>query len=153
MSLAWAVLRSEALEEMKKRNREWQERYALSDCPYFWDLDAARITFDREDDHVAARIAVVGTTSKHEGTFLWSWANRTIPRQARAGIEVVQRRGEQEVLCQLTDGEFPAGRAEATEILAVSAWLMNARGTFIDETGDVTVYLALFDFHVVPAGG
>ena len=112
----WGAWSKEAVRLMQERNAAWQKRFGLpEDCPFRWDINTATIRFDHEGSQITASVCVVGTTSTHEGTFLWAWANEAIPAVARARLELVREFGAKHQLSLLTTPEFPAGRAEARD--------------------------------------
>ncbi len=149
----WSAWSRESVALLQRQNDAWRSRFALDGRPYRFDLHASRLTFDREADHVEATLALVGTTSQHEGTFLWSWANDGVPRSATSRLDEVRAFGELHDLTLLVDAEWPGARAEGLEMLAVAARVLGAEGSLVHEAGPVTHYFALFDFRVVKARG
>ncbi|MEC7518638.1 MAG: hypothetical protein VYE22_02175 [Myxococcota bacterium] len=95
---------------------------------------------------VESRGEALGTCSRQEGTFLWGWANETMPEAAFRDLERVRAFGEEHDLGLLVDAEWPAGHAEALEALIIAGRLLDAEGVFTDNTGDVTIYFALRGF-------
>jgi hypothetical protein len=144
----WSAWSRDAVALMQRRNRDWRDEFALSNEPFHWDLDSATIRFRRASDEIVASLVLVGTTSEHEGTFLWAWANETIPDAATRGLDAVRRFGKDNDLPLLTDAEFPGSRPDALEVLAIAGRILDADGVFIDSTGDVTCFFALKDFRI-----
>ena len=136
---------------MQRRNAEWQTRFGLTDEPFRWDLASATLRFERSSDAVVAALCLVGTSSEWEGTFLWAWANETIPPAARAGLDRVREFGEVYDLPLLTTATLRGSRADALEILAIAGRLLDAEGVFISSDADVTCYFALTSFWVEPS--
>jgi uncharacterized protein DUF6882 len=131
---------------MEARNRRWLETYQLQGAPYVWNLDTATITFNGRSSRVLADLCVVGTASKAEASFLWAWANEALPAKARRAIDQVREFGRQNDLALLTTAELPGARSEGLEALAIAGRVLNADGVLIDESGDLTLFFALFDF-------
>ncbi|MCB9601183.1 MAG: hypothetical protein H6721_25295 [Sandaracinus sp.] len=146
----WGAWSREAKAEMQRRNDAWTQRWALSGVPYEWSLDDAQIVFRRPDDEVVARLVWLGSHSRSEGTFLWSWANR--PVAAAAGVEAVRAFGEAHELGMLCEAEWPAAEAESLEAGIVAARVLDAEGLFVAAAGELTLYFALFDFRPRRAG-
>ena len=144
----WAAWSREAVRLMQERNTAWQQRFGLSDCPFQWDMNTATIQFRRNVDAVVAAVCVVGTTSVAESTFLWGWANESIPPIARRNLERVREFGARHQLPLLMTPEFHGGHAEALEMLAVSGRVLDAEGVFIHPDGDLTFFFALSDFRI-----
>ena len=147
----WSVWSREAVALMQRRNQAWQARFELTNEPFLWDLTSATIHFRRNNDRVVASLCLVGTTSESEGTFMWAWANETIPPAAVQGLDIVRRFGEANDLPLLTEREFRASRPDALEVLAVAGRILDAEGVFVAPDGDVTCFFALSSFHVEPS--
>jgi hypothetical protein len=145
----WGAWSKDAVRLMQERNAAWQQRFALPDgSPFLWDIKTATIQFRRNTDQVVASVCVVGTTSKREGTFLWAWANESIPAFARKRLEQVHDFGTRHELELLATPEFPGSRAEALEMLAVAGRVLDAEGVFIHSVGELTYFFALSDFRI-----
>ena len=144
----WSRWSRDAVELMETRNREWARSFGLSGDAFVWDLDSATLVFPATSDRgeVTADVRLAGTTSSCEGTFLWSWANKTLPPPCREGMERVRAFGAEHDLPLLTDPEWPGGRAEGLEMLAVAARILDAQGVFIDEAGDLTMLFVILGF-------
>ena len=144
----WGQWRRDAVAEMNRRNQAWIARFGLADAPYRWNLEPARIRFERGGDAVLADLCMIGSVSEHEGTFLWAWANDTIPAAATVGLDRVRHFGEEHDLTLLITPEFPAGRAEGLEMVAAAGRIQDAEGAFVDREGDVTMFFTLHRFRV-----
>ena len=131
---------------MQERNDAWMREFSLGGCQYEWNLDYAQILFRSDTAEVVADICVVGSQSEAHGTFLWAWANAAIPAQARRGLEKVRAFGERNGLDLLTIPEWGGSRSEGLEMSAVTARLLDAAGIWIETTGDITLFFALFRF-------
>ncbi|MEZ4253516.1 MAG: hypothetical protein R3B99_35350 [Polyangiales bacterium] len=140
----WGAWSREAKAEMQRRNDAWTQRWSLAGVPYEWSLDDAQLVFRRADDEVVARLVWLGSLSRSEGTFSWSWANR--PVAATAGIETVRAFGEAHDLGMLCDARWRAAEADALEAGIVGARVLDAEGLFVAFAEDLTLYFALFDF-------
>ena len=131
---------------MQARNLRWLERFTLKGAPFFWDLETARIAFDGPSGRVLADMCVVGTASKVDESFLWSWANEAIPDHAKSGIHKVREFGDQNDLALLTTAELPGDRSQGLEAVAIAGRLLNAEGVLIDEQGEIILFFALSNF-------
>jgi hypothetical protein len=150
MTEDWSRWSRESVALVEARNRDWHSRFGLHTQPYRFDLETATLTFDRGSDLVVADLTVIGTTSRSEGTFLWSWANDSLPAMAASLTTRVRAFGEDNDLPLLTRPEWPAARPEGLEMLAISARILDAAGCFVHESGDVTYYFALFHLRETP---
>jgi hypothetical protein len=133
---------------MQDRNEEWQNKYQLQSRPFRWDLGTATIRFQRPSDAVVASLCLVGTASEAEGTFLWSWANESIPSAARQGIDAVREFGARHDLSLLTEPVFRGGRPEGLEVSAIAGRVLDAAGVFVSPGNDVTCFFVLNRFRI-----
>ncbi len=131
---------------MDARNRAWIDKYQLSGARYVWDLATATIVFEAAASRIVADVCVVGTLSKHEGSFLWSWANDAIPGRAKRGVDKVRDFGTANSLSLLTVAELQGERSQGLELVAIAGRVLEADGVWIDEEGDLTLFFALFNF-------
>jgi hypothetical protein len=146
----WGRWSREAVEIMQSRNRAFIEKFALSGQAFRWDLDVGEIAFVSTEYAVVADLCVVGSISAYEETFLWAWANEAIPPRAQERLHVVRSFGETHDLGLLTTAEWPAGRAEGLEMLAVAGRVLDADGVFVAPAGDLTLFFVLHRFRAQP---
>jgi hypothetical protein len=109
-----------------------------------------RADLSADRDCVRADICVIGTVSHAQKAFRWAWADDGIAPPARHGLDLVRAFGETHDLPQLTTPEWSGGRAEGLEMLAIAGRIQNARGGFVDEAEDLTLFFTLSHFRVRP---
>ena len=146
----WAEWSRQAVAAMQARNEAWIARFNLARAPYRWDLVTAELRFERETDQVVADLCVVGTVSELEGTFLWAWDNDAIPVTAKRGLDVVRTFGATHDLPLLITPEWPGGRADGLEMLAIAGRIQDASGAFVDQEGALLLFFTLHQFRVRP---
>ncbi|MFO1251388.1 MAG: hypothetical protein U1E77_09715 [Inhella sp.] len=146
----WNQWSREAVAAAAALNREWSSRFELEDAKYHWDLDRCEILFEAGSRRVSALICLVGTASGYEGSFLWGWANESLPQQLTQKLEAVRDFGAEHDLSLLTIPELQGGVAQGEECLAISARILGAEGVFIDTVDDLTMFFALFQFQPLP---
>jgi hypothetical protein len=149
----WGEWSRQAVAAMQAKNEAWVTRFALQRAPYRWDLGTAELIFERPVDRVVADICVVGTVSPAQGTFQWAWANEVIPLTAKQGLELVRTFGEVHDLPRLIEPEWPGGRPDGLEMLAIAGRVQDASGGFVETTGDLTLFFTLSRFRVCPHAG
>jgi hypothetical protein len=147
----WGQWSREAVVLMQARNQAFVEKFALSGRAFRWNLDVGQIAFLGDEHAVLADLCVVGSISACEGTFLWAWANGSIPRQAQVRLHDVRTFGETHDLDLLTTAEWPATRAEGLEMLAVAGRVLDAEGVFVAPEGDLTLFFVLHGLRTRPA--
>jgi len=133
---------------MNARNQQWVSRFGLERAPFRWDLATAELSFERDADHVVADLCLVGTASEMAGTFLWAWANDAIPAGAKLGLDAVRSFGTTHDLPLLTTPEWPGGRAEGLEMLAIAGRVQDATGGLVDRAEEVLLFFTLHRFRV-----
>jgi hypothetical protein len=146
----WGEWSREAVALMEARNRAFMDTFALAGRPFKWNLDAAQIAFIAADSAVVADLCMVGSISAWEESFLWAWANESIPAKAREPLRDVRAFGEAHDLGLLTTAEWPATRAEGLEAMAAAGRILDADGTFVDSAGDLTMFFVLHRFRTRP---
>jgi hypothetical protein len=131
----WTAWSREAVHIMQQRNEEWIRRWGMQDgTNYEWSLKTARLVFQCGGFDLVAGFSCIGSTSSQQGTFRWSWANPVIPEGARQGVERVRSFGLLHDLELLTTPEWPGGRTEALEMVAIAGRILDAAGVFVAPT-------------------
>ena len=111
---------------------------------WHYDLDEAVIEFSEAGSLLASfRITLVGTMSKSEGTWLWSWANETLPAEVTSGIERVRAFGEANGYSLLVTPEWPIDEKLMGDVGAVAGIQLDAAGYFRSVSGDLALYFLL----------
>jgi Family of unknown function (DUF6882) len=144
----WSQWSREATEMMQRLNKAWLSEYDLGGSQYHWDMNTAEIIFQNPNHIVRAGICVIGSTSLSEGSFLWSWANSSIPETAKSRIDEVRRFGQIHDLPLLYKPDWPGDKADGLEMLTVSSRILAAKGSWVEPLGDVTLFFALLNFRV-----
>lgn len=142
----WAKWSKDSVSLMQSRNEQWLRAFRLADVPYDWNLDDGTLRFVQSVRVVLADICVVGTVSAYEGSFLWGWANDSLPVAVTNGLLPVRRFGEEHGLEFLMTAEIAGGREEGLECAAIAGRIQNAEGVFVDTCGDVTMFFTLSGF-------
>ena len=149
----WAAWSREAATRLQERNQAWMARFAVPEgAEYRWDLDRATLTVSRGEDVVAADVCLVGTASASAGTFRWAWANDDLPVVSRRRLDEVRGFGHEHDLPLLMQEEWPGGRAEGMEMLAIAGRVLDAEGAWVDEDGDLTLFMLLSRFRLERGG-
>jgi hypothetical protein len=88
-------------------------------------------------------LVAAGTVSGD--SFLWAWANDSIPAVAKASLEHVRQFGLDHDLSLLTEPCAPGGLSQGKECLAIAARLLDANGIWFDRTEDGSILFAVRD--------
>ncbi|HEU0121837.1 MAG TPA: hypothetical protein VFQ91_15010 [Bryobacteraceae bacterium] len=76
------------------------------------------------------RDVAVGTTSPKSNTWLWAWANESIPHRASCPLADVQTFGNEEGISTLMTDSLPDYEHLGWELTAVTARILGAKGAY-----------------------
>ena len=121
-----------AHEYLTARQDELREHYGLSTWPRWdWDQDSGELVFsDNGVPRVVAKIQFVGTISTETGTWLWSWANRSVERHLVKDVREVRKFGEAHGIPQLTTDKWDADETDGWEMTSIAAYVLQAKGAY-----------------------
>lgn len=93
----WDAVVLAARERARSRQALMVEHFGLpGDVQYDWSMDDAQITWSRDGKvFLTGRLTVIGSVSVAQQTWLWSWANGSLPHAALGDIEQVRQFGEE----------------------------------------------------------
>jgi hypothetical protein len=98
-----------------------------------WDYSAEEgtITFSQEGvPKVIAAVQLVGTTSARSGTWLWAWANGSVPRAQSVQAEKVRSFGEAKSLSILTEPSCADDEYLGWKMTALTSKIIGGRGGY-----------------------
>lgn len=144
---AWNRFVDECSDELDAKQDQMFAEYDLENLDdWKLDLAAGQLTFLKEEKpRVLATFVVVGSLSTVSETWLWSWAHFGIADSVKASTLAVRKFGESRGFLHLTVSKWPADEADAWNMSAVAAHLLDARGLYRipGETG--STYLLITD--------
>jgi hypothetical protein len=153
----FAVYRHEAVHQLMRLNEECKNDFRVTLWPRWdYDLEAGTLTFSENGSpKVIASIQVVGTTSKSGGTWLWAWANKSLPDKVTMAVRKVRAFGEAENLSELTQESLPDDEYLGWGMSAVAAKILGSKGAYRCPGDNGFVYvvyssLRFADEHVAP---
>lgn len=147
-TIQWAQWSQSVVEQMNEKTRLCLQSYGLDSQPYYWDLEAGEIVFDRGTDNVVADVTVIGTASSSNKKFIWSWANQDVPDKVKSEMEKIRDFGQKNDLEYLIEPKFDELPIDAMELLAVSGYILQSDGYFVDEIDGEIIYFSLNNFRV-----
>jgi hypothetical protein len=114
------------------QNARCEQQFEISRWDrWFYDSEPGTITFsDKGVPRVIASVQVVGTTSAKTKSWLWAWANDSVPPKECARIAEVRAFGEAEGLPILTDAYWPDDEYHGWAMTAVTAKIVGALGGY-----------------------
>ncbi len=106
------------------------------------DLDTGIIVFKFADGSTAtARLQVVGTYNKNDGTFLWGWDHPSVPEPLRQHAMLAKQWGTQHKVPAFTNRKVQCSEDDAWGFAAVANRLANANGVYRGPSGSAFVYM------------
>jgi hypothetical protein len=106
------------------------------------DLDKGTIIFKFAKGVTAtAKIQVIGTYNKNDGTFLWGWDHPSVPEPLRDHARLAKQWGEQNKVPNFMSKKVACSEAEAWEFAAVANRLANSNGVYRGPAGSTLVFM------------
>jgi hypothetical protein len=147
----WEEVVQAARERAATRQRAMVERYGLAgDVQYQMSMDDARMVWSRGGSpYLTARITMIGSVSIPRQTWLWSWANQSLPPAVLGDIARVRAYGEENDFPVLPWKGFRYHPALVAEARQVSAAVLDAEGLWVEVMDDVQLHFLFHDLTLV----
>jgi Family of unknown function (DUF6882) len=144
----WASLVAAARAMMAERQPATYAEFGLDYTMQFqWDTEQAEVVFSSRGVSVArADLQFVGSIAGREPTWLWGWANDSIPGAATARLAEVRRYGEEQGFDKLTRPAWAPEGDDGHDLMIVSACILGAPAFFHDHAGGAVLYFVLDRF-------
>lgn len=128
----FAQFRHSAHHELMELNSLCEQQFFVGHWERWdYDGDLGTITFSEGGlAKVIAEVQLVGTTSTRSGTWLWGWANDSVPRSRTIQIDQVRAFGIAESLPVLSEPSWHDDEYHGWEMTAIAAKLLHARGGY-----------------------
>jgi hypothetical protein len=128
----FSEFRHAAVHELMRLCDSCEEEFHLSSWSR-WDYDLKRGTLTFSQDgvpKVRASIQVIGTTSISGGTWMWGWANDSLPLNVTKEVAKVREFGATENIPELKEQELPDDEHLGWGLTAVAAKMLGAMGAY-----------------------
>jgi len=140
----FSVYRHEAAHELMRLNELCEQEFRISSWPR-WDygFDRGTLTFSQDGvPKVRASIQVIGTTSISGKTWMWGWANESLPPNVTKTVARVRAFGAAENIAELKEEELPDDKYLGWGLTAVAAKVLGAKGAYRCPGKNGFVYVA-----------
>jgi hypothetical protein len=129
---SWEQLVDASVEYLEAQQKKMVAEYDLSKHEEWnMDSDSGELVFSTKGaPAVVAKFQEIGTVSKVSNTWLWSWANSSVPAGVTVAARTVRQHGQKNGFRKLTERKWDAGEADGWEMAAVSAYLLKAKGAY-----------------------
>ena len=124
--------RHQAVHKLMDLNEECERKFRTGHwARWNYDLDAATLTFSEAGvPHVIARIQAIGSTSNASKTWLWAWANESLPSKVTVNVQEVRKFGRDQGVTQLTESTLPDDEYLGWAMTAIAADIIGAKGAY-----------------------
>ncbi|MDR2710033.1 MAG: hypothetical protein LBB65_01635 [Burkholderiales bacterium] len=139
--LPYPLLLVRSREELAMKTASHNRLFHLSEAAWTADLEAGEIVFTSEEFQARASLQVIGTIYKGDGTWLWAWANDSIPAKLCAHAEAVRAYGEKHGVTQFSARKFQCTEAEGWDFTALACKLGGGQGAYCGPDGDALVFM------------
>jgi hypothetical protein len=120
---------------------------------YEWNLDRAELVFiSKGSPIVRADLQFLGSVTGRAGTWLWGWANESIPQAATNRLDEIRRYGEEQGFPKLTEAEWVPEGDDGHDVMLVSACIIGAPAFFHDHYQNLALFFVLDGFERIPGG-
>lgn len=109
-----------------------------------WSLDLSKgdLLFTFSEGVVATCPAqIVGSLDDGDGSWLWAWANPSIPESLQRDSSRVREYGQRHQIARLTSEEWPCTEEEAWQMAALACNLCEAQGVYRGPAGTAFVFI------------
>ena len=110
-----------------------------------WSLDLSQgdLLFTFSKGVVATCPAqIVGSLDTDGGSWLWAWANPSIPESLQRDSLRIRGYGQQRQIARLTSAEWPCTEEEAWRMAALACTLCEAQGVYRGPAGPTLVFIS-----------
>jgi hypothetical protein len=147
---AW---REDAFDQLLEKNRQLEAEFRLGHWER-WDyrLDDATLVFSQDGKpQVTTAIQVVGSVVLRSGSWLWAWANQSLPDRVVEDAAASRRFGAQHAIAELTTERMEEGSLVELgwELAAVTARIAQSRGAYRAPTKNGYLFLVFRDLALV----
>jgi hypothetical protein len=139
----FAQLLESSIAELQMKTGAHQAAWGLGKFDR-WDMDMERgdLIFSNRDGMTATCPAqVIGSHNSAGGTWMWAWANPSIPDSLKVDALKVKEYGESHQIERLTNPEFAADEMEAWTLTALATKLCESQGAYRGPAGRNAVFM------------
>jgi hypothetical protein len=114
------------------------------------DLLAGSITFHFPDHSITGPVEVLGTWSSESGTWLWAWANESLPPGVTGASTATKSYGDAHALEALSARKLDVTEALAEDLASVTVEIADLAGMYRAPTTSGYLFLGFTTFEKTP---
>jgi len=137
------TLLDKSMEELRSKTMGHQVGWGFGKADR-WSLDLSKrdLLFTFDEGVVATCPAqIVGSLDSSEGSWLWAWANPSIPESLQRDSWRVREYGLQHQIARLTSAEWLCTEEEAWQMAALACKMCEAHGVYRGPAGTAFVFI------------
>ncbi|WP_395735696.1 DUF6882 domain-containing protein [Prosthecobacter sp.] len=115
-----------------------------------WDGDKGTLIFTFKDKVVRTRAQLVGSYVYSRRSWLWAWANNTIPEDSKSDSKRVREHMVQRRVAGFDHEELFVDEQEAWDFAALACYLTNAEGAYGGGEGDMRAFFTFHEVEIMP---
>ncbi len=122
----------ESVHQLMDLNKRYQEEFKVGSYERWdYDLQRATLTFSHERiPRVVAHIQAAGSIAIQSKSWLWSWANKSLPHHVTESILAVKEWGEKNNVLKLKEHYWEGEEADGWEMAAVANRIVGGKGVY-----------------------
>ena len=139
---------AKALASLRKKQELLAEKFGIGKHARFEaDLPRGTLTFfDHDGPALEARVLPLGSLSSRDGSWLWAWANESLPKRLRSDAEPLRELAKKTKLAVFDVPAFVASADVLNYMLARSCQELDAKGFYAYAgPSESRLFLALLD--------
>ena len=142
MDLDYPLLLTRSRDELAFQTQAHDNLFQLKAARWDVDLDAGCIEFlSPQGLHTTAAMQVIGTINSQDGTWLWAWANPSIPPGLCAHSNAVKMYGTRHHIERLVSSKLASSESEAWDFTAIASKLGGGQGAYRGPSGTTLVFM------------
>lgn len=118
-----------------------------------WSLDMSQgdLVFTFANGVVATCPAqIIGSLDTSDGSWLWGWANPSIPDELKRDSLRIREYGEKHQIDRLTEAEWQGSEEDAWQMAALACTLCEAQGVYRGPAGTALVFISFGSVRLGP---
>lgn len=142
-TLEFNTLLEKSMEELRAKTIGHQAGWGFGKAAQ-WSLDLSEgdLLFTFSEGVIATCPAqIVGSLDSSDGSWLWAWANPSIPESLQRDSLRVKDYGQQHQIARLTSAEWACTEEEAWRMAALACKLCEAQGVYRGPAGTAAVFI------------
>lgn len=115
-----------------------------------WDGDKGILIFTFTDKIVRTRAQLVGSYVYSRRSWLWAWANQSIPEDSKSDSKIVRNHMIQWRVTDFDHEELFVDEKDAWAFASLACYLANAEGAYSGCDGDMRAFFTFHDVKILP---